>query len=427
MPPQPRKRRLDFSEDEPKGGLNVEIHPLLREMVSLPKAKKHNPFKQNKRSMFDATALNPYLDQSAISGNKHKPRPFQLNPQGKFMAKGDELRAKEEEERAQQARTAEIMAKGFLPDENTGENLYKSPYPPLVEWWDQPYLRSRKYTDGEYVLDNDEAPVSIYVQHPVLIPAPEQAEARQLYLTKKERKRVRRNERQARHKEKQDRIRLGLDPPPPPKVKLLNLMSVLTNEAIKDPTGIEMRVKKEVEERFDKHMKENEERKLTPEQRHEKIQSQQEKDLTKGYFTTVYRVDQFDPLHFYKVDINAKQLGLFGIVLKNPRFNLVVVEGGAKSIKFYRKLMTQRITWTEAKPKKTSSEEEVAEEAKEAREAKEGFQDLSQNKCSIIWEGQLRALSFKKWSPMYTSNDEEAHEVLNRFGLENYWREACNL
>ena len=52
------------------------------------------------------------------------------------------------------------------------------------------------------------------------------------------------NERQLKQQEKQDRIKLGLDPPPPPKVKLSNLMNVLTNESIKDPTAVENRVKR---------------------------------------------------------------------------------------------------------------------------------------------------------------------------------------
>ena len=109
-----------------------------------------------------------------------------------------------------------------------------------------------------------------------------------------------------------------------------------------------------------------------------------------------------DPQHFFKVDMNAKQLDLFGIVLINPRFNLIIVEGGAKSIKFYKKLMTKRIKWNQ-------SNSDV---------------DVSNNKCTILWEGQLNELLFKKWSPMYTQDDEEAYKVLNKFGHENYWREA---
>lgn len=416
-----RKRRLDLSDDEdenakkqPSGGLNLELHPLLREMVSLPTVpKNHNPLKQNKRSIFDATALNPYLEQSSVTaGSSHLPRSFQLNPKGKFIAQGEEIRTKAEEQRQRDAEIAEKAQKGLLPDENIREVLYRPQFPPLMEWWDRPFLGTRTYDEffekkKEFVLDSEDAPVSVYVQHPVPVKAPWEKhtpEEKAMYLTKKEMKRVRRNERQARHKEKQDRIRLGLDPPPPPKVKLSNLMNVLTNEAIKDPTGVEMKVRKEVEDRLQKHLKENDDRKLTPEQRHEKTKIQHEKDLEKGYFTTVYRIDNLeDPQQFFKVDINAKQLDLFGIILKNPRFCLVIVEGGAKGIKFYNKLMTKRIKWTESN----------------------NGVDLAKNQCTIIWEGQLKELLFRKWSTMYTSDDDEAYKVLNKFGHENYWREAC--
>lgn len=419
-PNQSRKRRLDISDDEDEkpsklqsGGLNTDIHPLLREVVQLPSAKNHNPLKQNTRSIFDATSLNPYLDQSSFAfSSSHKARPLNLNPKGKFIAQGEELRTKQEELRRLDAKRAETEAQGLLPDENTREVLYKPHFPPLIEWWDRPYLETRLYDEffdkkKKYVLDSEDAPVSIYIQHPVPIKAPwekHSSEDNTMYLTKKEMKRKRRNERQAKHKEKQNRIKLGLDPPPPPKVKLSNLMNVLTNEAIKDPTGVEMKVRKEVEDRIQKHLKANEDRKLTHEEKQEKVKKQHEKDMDKGYFTTVYRVENLeDPQHFFKVDINAKQLDLLGIVLKNPRFNLIIVEGGAKGIKFYRKLMTQRIKWTESN----------------------AGANLSANKCTVIWEGQLKDLLFRKWSPMYTRDDEEAYKVLSKFGHENYWREAC--
>lgn len=410
-----RKRRLDVSDDEsdvskPKG-INVEIHPLLREMAAVPKVpNKYNPLKQHSRSIFDAAALNPYLDQNSFAASSHRHRALSFNPKGKYIAKAEELRSKEKERQIQEQKRAQKEAKGLLPDENTREILYKPDACPLIEWWDRPFLETRLYQEfydkkKDFVLDSEDAPVSIYIQHPVPISAPWEKrtdEEQAMYLTKKEMKRVRRNERQARHKEKQDRIKLGLDPPPPPKVKLSNLMNVLTNEAIKDPTGVEMKVRKDVEDRLQKHLKENEKRKLTPEQRHEKIKLQHEKDMDRGYFTTVYRVESLeDPQQFFKVDINAKQLDLVGIILKNPRFNLVIVEGGAKGIKFYRKLMTQRIKWTESKEL-----------------------DMSKNRCTVIWEGQLKELLFGKWSPMYTSDDEGAYKVLNKFGHENYWREA---
>ncbi|EER34445.1 conserved hypothetical protein [Candida tropicalis MYA-3404] len=397
-------------EREVKSGLDIELHPLLRNIgttVQLP--KNHNPVKQTSRKKwFDPTALNPYVDQSDIT-KKHT-RLLKFNKQGKFIAQGEKLREKLKVEAEEKQKHEELKQKGLLPDHNLGEELYKPEQSPSIEWWDKPYLKDNNYSrigdESRVVLDNDDQPVTFYIQHPALDTsnAENDNEMKPMYLTKKERKRIRRNDRQIRHQEKQDRIKLGLDPPPPPKVKLSNLMNVLTNEAIKDPTAVENRVKQEMQERINKHMAENESRKLTKEERHEKLLTKQEKDLNKGVFTTVYKINKLtNPKHLFKLDISAKEENLYGICLKNPRFNIVIVEGGEKSINQYKKLMMNRIKWTQS-PSQGSTE------------------DLSQNKCELIWEGAIQELNFQKWSIMHSRNDEEALNVLKKFHLEKYWR-----
>ncbi|KAK6464490.1 pre-mRNA processing factor 3-domain-containing protein [Scheffersomyces coipomensis] len=406
-----------------KGGLNTEIHPLLRSGIAntpvIP--KNFNPLKQNARKIFDSSAMNPYLDQSAAV-SQFKPRSLTFNPKGKYIEQANRLREKIKQEEEEKRKIEEKKSKGLTADENLGEHLYKSQFPPPVEWWDQPYLRDRSYEFIDNLdrvnMENENQMVSIYIQHPILIPAPwlkHGAEQKAMMLTKKEMKRIRKNDRQDKLKDKQDRIKLGLDPAPAPKVKLSNLMNVLTNEAIKDPTSIEMRVKQEMEERLQKHLQQNEERQLTKEERHEKIQRQHEKDVQKGYFTLVFKIKKLiNPQHKYKIDINAKQNDLVGICLENPRFNLVVVEGGEKSIKLYKKLMMNRINWQEnVRAKDDTSDEPLA--------------DLSDNSCEIVWEGQLKQFNFQKWSLMYSSNDDEAIDVLQRFKLENYWRQTIAL
>lgn len=403
-------QQLTQPEREVKSGLDIELHPLLRNIgttVQLP--KNHNPVKQTSRKKwFDPTALNPYVDQSDIT-KKHT-RLLKFNKQGKFIAQGEKLREKLKVEAEEKQKHEELKQKGLLPDHNLGEELYKPEQSPSIEWWDKPYLKDNNYSrigdESRVVLDNDDQPVTFYIQHPALDTsnAENYNEMKPMYLTKKERKRIRRNDRQIRHQEKQDRIKLGLDPPPPPKVKLSNLMNVLTNEAIKDPTAVEKRVKQEMQERINKHMAENESRKLTKEERHEKLLTKQEKDLNKGVFTTVYKINKLtNPKHLFKLDISAKEENLYGICLKNPRFNIVIVEGGEKSINQYKKLMMNRIKWTQS-PLQGSTE------------------DLSQNKCELIWEGAIQELNFQKWSIMHSRNDEEALNVLKKFHLEKYWR-----
>lgn len=374
------------------GGLNVALHPLLRGITpTLP--RNHNPVKQKVQARFDPLAINPYLEQQNAGGRRA--RPLELNPKGKYIAAGNELRQRAEHERQLEAKRQEAREKNLLPDESIGEHLYKLVMPPSVEWWDAPFVKGQY---EELVPDNEKAPVTSYIQHPVFVAAPWEkhlAPPKPLYLTKKESKRIRRNERQRRLKDQQDRIKLGLEPPPPPKVKLSNLMNVLTNEAIQDPTGVEKRVRREMDERFHKHMQQNEERKLSKEEKHEKIKDAHEKDLAKGYFTTVYRISNLDdPQHFFKVDINAKQLDFVGIVLKNPKYNLVIVEGGEKGIKFYKKLLTRRIPWT--------------------------------GTCEVLWEGQLKELHFRKWSVMYLESDDDALAVLAKFNCTHYWTAAAN-
>lgn len=147
--PQPAKR------EEGKGGLNVELHPLLRNIGSAPTIpKNHNPLKQNVRKWFDPTAINPYLNQSDIGSTKqHKPKPLTFNPKGKYVAEGEQLREQLKQEALDKKRHEEIKSKGLLADENLGEQYYKLEYPPQVEWWDRPYLRDSNYNPLRIVLD----------------------------------------------------------------------------------------------------------------------------------------------------------------------------------------------------------------------------------------------------------------------------------
>jgi U4/U6 small nuclear ribonucleoprotein PRP3 len=107
--------------------------------------------------------------------------------------------------------------------------------------------------------------------------------------------------------DKRDRIRMGLLPPDPPKgmyfhwtgrchrvliylsVGLKNLMKVLTSDAIQDPTRVEARVRREVAMRRHGHEKMNTERKLTDEQRREKIETKKVEQEKKGIYGAVFK------------------------------------------------------------------------------------------------------------------------------------------
>lgn len=106
--------------------------------------------------------------------------------------------------------------------------------------------------------------------------------------------------------DKRDRIRMGLLPPDPPKgriyhsqdalrliyncsVRLANLMKVLTSDAVQDPTRVEARVRREVAMRKHTHEKMNVERKLTDEQRREKIETKKAEEEKKGIYGAVFK------------------------------------------------------------------------------------------------------------------------------------------
>lgn len=100
---------------------------------------------------------------------------------------------------------------------------------------------------------------------------------------------MRKQRRQAELQDKRDRVRMGLVPPDPPKVRLANLMKVLTSDAVQDPTRVEARVRREVAMRKHNHEKMNAERRLTDEQRREKIEIKKQEEERKGLMGAVFK------------------------------------------------------------------------------------------------------------------------------------------
>lgn len=185
-----------------------------------------------------------------------------------------------------------------------------------MEWWDEDYLPNKTYDDvltGESSkrIRSADSPVTIYIQHPIQLPAPQDkldVGLNPLKLTKVEMKKMRRQRRRQEHQDKQDRQKMGLLPPPPPKgpsppsalslprradeldaVKLSNMMKVLTTDHVADPTKIEARVRREMQQRRRTHERENEARKLTEDEKREKVERKKEADEAKGIHAAVFR------------------------------------------------------------------------------------------------------------------------------------------
>ncbi|KAF9361367.1 hypothetical protein BGX26_003879 [Mortierella sp. AD094] len=362
---------------------------------------------------------NPYYDPNlAAAPRERKARPLKFAPKGKYKSIANQVRA---EQRVEQLRK-EIEQRGqaslqeedlLVKDGFTRREVLKG-----VEWWDAAFLPNKTYDDfseGHVKIETDDSLITRYIQHPIPIEPPNEAahaasaKPRPLMLTTKERKKLRRQRRRELLKEKQDKIRLGLLPPDAPKVKLANMMRVLGQEAVLNPTEIEMKVRQQVAARLQGHLDMNEERKLTHEERKAKEQKKKEEDVAKGIHVSLYRINDLShPQKKFKVDKNAEQLGLTGIVLMYPTFTIVVVEGGSKSINSYKKLMLRRIDWTD-------------NTRLDGTEVSEGTID---NKCLLVWEGQLRERQFKTFRFIKCRTDAQLKETLARFGVQHYWDQA---
>lgn len=120
-------------------------------------------------------------------------------------------------------------------------------------------------------------------------------------------------------------------------VKISNLMRVLGSQAIMDPTKMEAHVRDQMAKRLKKHEEANAARKLTPAQKSEKKVKKLKEAAGVGVpganklpvHVAVYRVGDLSNLSKkFKVEMNAKQLYLTGIVVLHKDVNVVVVEGG---------------------------------------------------------------------------------------------------
>lgn len=181
---------------------------------------------------------------------------------------------------------------------DVSDKVLKKEPPPVAEWWDAPFLPNQTYhdlDDEKITIDPTQLTslVTSYVHHPVVIKPPngdqQNIPVRALMLTKKERKKLRRQRRLEAQKDKQDKIRLGLLPPDPPKVKISNLMRVLGDEAIQDPTKVEAKVRKEMEQRQKQHDLANQQRKLTPEEKRAKIMNKLAEDQSASNEVAVFK------------------------------------------------------------------------------------------------------------------------------------------
>ena len=387
----------------------------------------------------EETKSNPYFDPSlgakTAMAKGRISRQLMMNQKGKYIQQAAALRRQAALE-AMKKRIADSSRKAGMIDDLESEKVFLVPAPPDLEWWDEVIVNGTDYSNIEsptgLKVDTPDSVITVYIQHPVPLEPPQEKKMpapKPMFLTPKEQAKLRRQRRMADLKEQQAKVRLGLEPAPPPKVKKSNLMRVLGEEAVKDPTAVEARVNREIADRFQKHMDTNEARRLTKDQKHEKLATQQASDAARGIHAAVFKIDSLaNGRHRFKISKNAEQNALTGICILHPKFCLVIVEGGQVSMKFYKKLMLNRIDWTENSGSNQAREgnQEALASWLSAEDEKGNIKDLSLNTCTLIWEGEQKSRAFRKWGSKVCETDKEAKDALSRQKMDSFWTLAKN-
>ncbi|CAE7778694.1 RDM16 [Symbiodinium sp. CCMP2456] len=161
--------------------------------------------------------------------------------------KKDDKKKKEEEQKKQEKKQEEEEKE--QPVKKIEPKVMRREPIPDVEWWDAPFLKEDQYGQRRTYTEVNVERITPYVEHPIPIKITtekEAPEAAMMHLTPKERKKLRRLKRQERTQEIRDKIKMGILQAPPPKVKMANLMRVLGDEAIADPSTVERKVRQDL-------------------------------------------------------------------------------------------------------------------------------------------------------------------------------------
>ena len=363
-----------------------------------------------------------------VAASRPKRKAFMFNAPGKYVKEGNQLRMKAQLEKLQASIITTARKTGIASATQLAKLVPKhddvSSKIPDVEWWDVLIMApGSNYDDlnsadiGLSVIKNEA--ITNLIEHPIqMMPMVSTDPANThvpVYLTKKELKKLRRQNRREAWKEKQDKIRLGLETQDEPKVKMSNLMRVLGTEAVQDPTKVEAAVREQMAKRKAQHEKMNAERKLTPEQRKEKVANKLQEDTSGGVHVSVYRIKNLaNPARKFKVETNAKQLYMTGCVVLYEDVNVVVVEGGPKQQKKYKQLMLHRIKW----------EEDVIKE-KDLQAGLAGNVEHNMiNNCALVWEGQVKERNFGELKFKQCPTESFAREFFRKADVEHYWDQA---
>ncbi|XP_063001651.1 U4/U6 small nuclear ribonucleoprotein Prp3 isoform X2 [Elgaria multicarinata webbii] len=403
-------------------GKEIELTHRMPTLKANIRAVKREQFKQQlKEKPSEDLESNTYFDpRVSITPAQRQKRTFKFHDKGKFEKIAQRLRTKAQLEKLQ----AEISQAAKKTGIHTSTKLalitpkkeLKEGDIPEVEWWDSYIIPNGiDLKAAELLKREDYFGITNLVEHPAQLNPPVDSDmpvTLGVYLTKKEQKKLRRQTRREAQKELQEKVRLGLMPPPEPKVRISNLMRVLGTEAVQDPTKVEAHVRAQMAKRQKAHEEANAARKLTVEQRKAKKVKKLKEDISQGVHIAVYRVRNLsNPAKKFKIEANAGELYLTGVVVLHKDVNVVVVEGGPKAQKKFKRLMLHRIKWDEQTSNTKGDDDDESDEESVKKS----------NKCSLVWEGTAKERSFGEMKFKQCPTENMAREHFKKHGAEHYW------
>ncbi|KAL9645473.1 hypothetical protein ABK040_002669 [Willaertia magna] len=306
---------------------------------------------------------------------------------------------------------------------------------PDVYWWDSKILATKSSTNispnSEIVnpyerdFDNNENVFKIreklvlhnFIEHPIQVePLKKKSEGKPipLMLTKKEQKKLTTKIRIQKEKEKQRKINLGLLPAPAPKANLKNYMRALLANG-EDPTELEMRIKKEIDERVKAHEERMASQKLTKEQKIEKKLRKINEDAEVELLASVYAIPNIShPQTRFKIN-TAKEKGITGAVFiamnkpSNGRL-LLIAEGGRKALKKYDDTILRRIDFSK-------------DEKEEQGEGNNESEDFSQSgpQAKLLWKGAILKRNFTYFKFQQFEDEDSVKKYLQDNECGHYY------
>ncbi|NXP26719.1 PRPF3 protein, partial [Scytalopus superciliaris] len=393
-------------------GKEIELTHRMPTLKANIRAVKREQFKQQlKEKPSEDMESNTYFDpRVSITPAQRQKRTFKFHEKGKFEKIAQRLRTKAQLEKLQ----AEISQAARKTGIHTSTKLalitpkkeLKEGEIPEIEWWDSYIIPNGLDLKGGTSSKRDEYfGITNLVEHPAQLNPPGEGQAGPDATTRAQ------SSSHAASGSSPCSLTLALLSHSLA-VRISNLMRVLGTEAVQDPTKVEAHVRAQMAKRQKAHEEANAARKLTAEQRKAKKVKKLKEDVSQGVHIAVYRVRNLsNPAKKFKIEANAGQLYLTGVVVLHKDVNVVVVEGGPKAQKKFKRLMLHRIKWDE-QTSNTKGEDDDESDEESVKKT---------NKCSLVWEGTAKERSFGEMKFKQCPTENMAREHFKKHSAEHYW------